>query len=301
MPLRILLACLAAWLAAPAAAEALLYAASNRAHFSEGTAGIWCNLYRVDPGTSKFVLLAPVRVKDQATVTIVTLAIQPKTDVVYAASGARSPTAPSSLLTIDPKTGEAQVLGSIGHVVSDLAFTDDGRLYAWLPEENRLAKVNPASGAATLMPPSGINGEPGGGGFVIDERDVGYLAATGAVGTLDRVDIKSGKVTPGPRLSGAPFPAAISNLTFSPDDRMYAVNSNMGAPAATALVRIDPASGKVTEVGKLPNDSHALIFVPHDALAMWLWIGAGIVAVALAIGGWMYARRRKRAARSPTP
>jgi hypothetical protein len=291
---RILLACLAAWLAAlPATAATVLYAASNRAHFTTGaTTGIWCNLYRVDPGTGKFVLLAPVRVNDQATVTIVTLAIHPSTDIVYAASGPRSPTAPSSLLSLDPRSGEAQVLGPIGHVVSDLAFTNDGRLYAWLPEENRLAKVDPATGAATLLPPSGITGEPGGGGFVIDDHDAGYVAATGAVGTLDRVDIQTGKVTPGPHLVGAPFPASISNLTFSPDDRMYAVNSNMGAPAATALVTIDPASGKVKEVGKLPNDSHALIFVPHDPLTKWLWIGAAAVAVAGA--GWaLHARRRK--------
>ncbi len=290
---RILLACFAAWLAAPpAAAETVLYAASNRAHFTSGATGIWCNLYRIDPGTGKFALLAPVRVNDQATVTIGTLAIHPTTDTVYAGSGARSPTAPNSLLTLDPRTGAAKVVGPIGHVVSDLAFTNDGRLYAWLPEENRLAKVDPATGTATLFPPSGITGEPGGGGFVIDDHDAGYLAATGAVGTLDRVDIKTGKVTPGPRLAGAPFPASISNLTFSPDDRMYAVNSNMGAPAATALVTIDPASGKVKEVGKLPNDSHALIFVPHDPLTKWLWIGAGIVIVG-AIAWWIYTRRRK--------
>jgi len=293
MRLRILLICLAAWLAAlPAAAETVLYAASNRAHFTAGaTTGIWCNLYRVDPATGKFVLLAPVRVNDQATITIVTLAIHPSTEAVYAASGPRSPTAPNSLLMLDPRSGKADVVGPIGHVVSDLAFTEDGRLYAWLPEESRLAKLDAASGAATLFPPSGITGEPGGGGFVIDDKDVGYVAASGAVGTLDRVDIKTGKVTPGPHLAGAPFPAAISNLTFSPDDRMYAVNSNMGAPAATALVTIDPASGKVQEIGKLPNDSHALIFVPHDPLTTWLWVGAGVVA---AVAGWaIFAWRRK--------
>ena len=156
MRTRLLWLSLAACLAAlPAAAETVLYAASNRAHFTAGTTGgIWCNLYRVDPANGKFVLLAPVRVNDQATVTIVTLAIHPKTDVVYAASGPRSPTAPNALLSIDPRTGEASVVGPIGHVVSDLAYTNDGRLYAWLPEENRLARVDPASGAATLLPPS---------------------------------------------------------------------------------------------------------------------------------------------------
>jgi hypothetical protein len=282
--------------ALPTAAETVLYAASNRAHYTEGTAGIWCNLYRVDPGTGKFVLLAPVRVNGQATVTVVTLAIHPSTDVVYAVSGPRSPTSPSSLLTLDPKTGEAQVVGPIGHVVSDLAYTDDGRLYAWLPEENRLAKLDPATGGATLLPPSGISGEPVGGGFVIDERDVGYVAATGGVGTLDRIDVRTGRATPGPRLTEAPFPAAISNLTFSPDGRMYAVNSNMGAPAVTVLVTIDPASGKVSAVGKLPNDSHALIFVPHDPLAKWLWVGAGVSAL-LAIGIVAYRRRRVARAR----
>lgn len=279
----------------PAAAETALYAASNRLHFSEHTTGIWCNLYRVDPGTAKFVLLAPVRVNDQATVTVVTLAIHPSTDVVYAASGPHSPTVPNALLTLDPKTGEARVVGPIGHVVSDLAFTGDGRLYAWLPEENRLAKVDPATAAASLLPPSGITGEPIGGGFVIDDHDAGYVAATGAIGTLDHVDIVSGKVTRGPQLTGAPFPASISNLTFSPDDRMYAVNSNMGAPAATALVVIDPASGKVTEIGKLPNDSHALIFVLHDPWTKWLWIGAAAILVA-ALGWAVHAHRRARRA-----
>ena len=63
--------------ALPAAAETVLYAVSNRVHFTEGATGIWSNLYRVDPATGQFVLLAPVHVNGQTTVTIVTLAIHP--------------------------------------------------------------------------------------------------------------------------------------------------------------------------------------------------------------------------------
>ena len=41
-------------------------------------------------------------------------------------------------------------------------------------------------------------------------------------------------------------------LTFSSGGALYAVNSNMGAPAKTRLIRINADTGAVTDVGALP-------------------------------------------------
>ncbi|HZZ91966.1 MAG TPA: hypothetical protein VFE23_05345 [Usitatibacter sp.] len=282
---------------APSAlAQTLLYATAIRMHYEDGAARIECNLYRVDPATGASILMAPVRIAGREPIAVVSLAIHPTTGVVYGVTAGLSSTIPRSLVSIDPATGDVTLIGALGEVASDLAFSRDGTLYAWLPTRNRLARVDLASGHAAPREDSGIAGLMG-GGMAIDDHDVAYVAATGATGTLDTVDIHTGRGTPGPMLEGAPYLSAITNLTFSPDGKLYAVNSNMGAPASTALVEIDVHNGKVTEIGHLPNDAHALIFGPGSATrAFPTALVAGVAALLLvpAATAWYLWRRRRR-------
>lgn len=275
------------------AAETLLYATSIRVHIEEGGAGVECMLYRIDPATGAATMLAPVRIAGKQPISAISLAIHPVTGKVYGVTAGL--TMARSLVSIDPASGNVTLIGPLGEVVSDLAFSGDGTLYGWLPSRNRLATIDLESGRAAPLGESGIAGIMG-GGMAIDDRGVAYVAATGATGTLDTVDIRTGHGTTGPVLQGAPYLSAITNLTFSPAGRLYGVNSNMGSPASTALVTIDPQTGRTTEVGSLPKDAHALIFAPYHAApptSMWIWIVAAIAGiVAVGVVGALALRRR---------
>lgn len=275
------------------AADMLLYAAAVRVHMEEGGARIECMLYRVDPASGAATMLAPVRIGGKQPISVISLAIHPVTGKFYGVTAGL--TMARSLVSIDPASGDATRIGPLGEVVSDLAFSRDGTLYGWLPPRNRLATIDLESGRATPLGESGISGIMG-GGMAIDDRDVAYVAATGATGTLDTVDIHTGHGTPGPALQGAPYLSAITNLTFSPSGTLFGVNSNMGSPASTALVTIDPQTGKAIEVGSLPKDAHALIFAPGQASAFpatWMWIAAAVLGIVIAgVAGALILRRR---------
>ena len=289
----------AAILSTQAAAALTLYSASIRANAGGAPDAILCNLYTIDPANGAAKVIAPIRVNGVTPIAVMALAAHPITGVVYGITAGLATGIPRSLVTIDTATGDAEVIGALGVAASDVGFTKEGRLYAWLPELNRLGLVDLNTGAAKPMGPSGIEGLMG-GGIAIRDNERAYVAATGATGTLDTVDTRTGVGTTGPALTGAPYLSAITNLAFSPSGTLYAVNSNMGAPASSALVTIDTKTGAVTLVGALPGDTHALIFAnepessgfggftDHKALAL-----AGLGVVALILIGWAVVARSR--------
>ena len=270
-------------LACSGANAAVLYASSIHTVFSGTGPRVECNLYKIDPATGKAEIIAPVRQDSGEPVAIISLAFHPQTKRLYGAT-ARQVGSNAILVEIDPASGRAAAIGPLAKAVSDIAFDDHGRLFGWLPDSNQLALIEPRDASFKMLGPSGIQGLMG-GGMVIGSKDEVYVAATGASGTLDQLDLATGSGRTGPALDGAPFLSAITNLTFSPDGKLYAVNSNMGSPANTALVIIDPASGRVQEVGRLPPDSHGLIFLPETASAtapryLW-WLVIALVVAAI--------------------
>jgi hypothetical protein len=278
---------LGATLISDAKAEAL-YAASLRDLRSGRTEGMGGALYSVDPTTGKSALVAPLRVGGLIPVGLVGLAIHPKTGVFYGLTAGIAPEIPRSLVTIDPTTGNATLVGSLGHVGSDIRFDEKGTLYAWLDEESRIGTVDLGTGAATPIGNSGYS-ETLGGGLVIDRAGDIYLSATGAAGTLDRLDVKTGQATVGPRLFGAPYIASVNSMAFSASGTLYAVNSNLGSPAKTSLIVIDKSSGYVKSIGALPNDIDALAFAPSNvasgaatnssqSIQQWVLVAIALVA-----------------------
>jgi hypothetical protein len=247
-------------LAAPlAAAQQKLYAASVRsAPSARGDVPIAGNLYSVNLATSTATLIGAIRLSGARPIGVTGMAAHPKTGVVYGITSEQSPNSPRSLVTIDPTSGVATLVGELAAVGSDISFDAKGKLYMWLPGTSQLGIIDPSS--ASVMP-LGRPGPPGSpAGIAIDPQGMVFVTAKGAGGTLDNVDLASGALQVGPVLTGAPFATQINSMSFSPSGLLLAVNSNGGSPAETRLVTINTATGLVTTIGALPDDTDALAF-----------------------------------------
>lgn len=277
-------------LASAAQAAEMLYATSLRAQ-SGSTTRLAGNLYAIDPSNGQSQLIGAIRV-DGTPVGLISIAENPLTHTLYGLTSGISEVFPRSLVALDLETATATMVAPLSTRASDMGFDPEGNLYIWAPDLDRLARVNPASGVVTPLGEDKLI-DTAGGGLAIDGRNQRALVAvTGAAGTLDSVDLKTGVTTRGPKLVGAPHTAAIDNLTFGPSGELYAVNSDGGAPSHAALIVIDPASGKVTNVGALPDDVRGLIFaaprkmhasdLPLRAIALGVLgvIGAAVIAYA---------------------
>jgi hypothetical protein len=272
-----------------ALAEETLYATSLRSHGNTGSF-IAGSLYTVDPATGVATVIGPIRVGETA-IGIVAVASHPKTGVFYGITAGLSPVIPRSLVTIDLANGNATVVAKLGAGGSDIGFAPDGTLYMWLPDTNQVARVDLTTGATTPLGPSGIEGVVGGGISINAAGDAALVAATGATGTIDAVDLNTGVAKKGPALAGAPYATSIDNLTTAPSGILYAVNSNGGAPSSAALVTIDPATGVVAKIGALPDDTRGLIFAPKAESALSptdvkKWVLAFLALVAAGLIAW---------------
>ena len=245
--------------APPAAAQQKLYAASVRsAPSARGDIPIAGNLYSVNLATSTSTLVGAIRLPGGKPIGVTGMAAHPKTGVLYGITSEQSPNNPRSLVTIDPASGQATLVGELGAVGSDIAFDTKGTLYMWLPATSQLGIVDPSSAAVTPLGRPAGPGSPA--GIAVDPQGMIFVTAKGAGGTLDNVDLASGALQVGPPLTGAPFSTQINSMSFSPSGLLLAVNSNGGSPAETRLVTINTATGAVATIGALPDDTDALAF-----------------------------------------
>lgn len=286
-------------LAAAFHAESALYAVSLR-----GPGGaLGGKLYKVNEADGTAIAVSGFDL-DGEPIGLRGIAIHPRTRVFYGITAGLNRAVAASLVTLDPRTGKATLVGRLGHLGSDLNFDAAGTLYVWLTELNQLGVVNVGTGQVTPLSASGLT-ETIGGGFAIRDDNAAVISATSGAGTLDHVDLHSGRVTTGPALHGAPYVSAIVAMDYSRDRQLYAVNTNLGNPASAVLVKIDPQSGNVTRIGALPDDATAISFGDDDDVAVPLANTArigmpllvGVAAVVLVLGfaaGFAAGSRRAR-------
>ncbi len=254
---RLLLAVLSLWAGVAGAALHQLYAASVRTGLAVD-APIAGNLYSVNLASGTATLVGAIRLPGAKPIGVTGMAVHPSTGVLYGITSEQSPNNPRSLVTIDPASGSAALIGELGVVGSDIAFDSKGTLYLWLQGTSQLGTVN-TSNASVI--PVGHPGPPGSpAGIAIDPAGMVYVTSKGASGTLDNVDLANGALQIGPPLTGAPFSTQINSMSFSPSGLLLAVNSNGGSPANTRLVTINTATGVVSAIGALPDDTDALAF-----------------------------------------
>jgi hypothetical protein len=246
-------------LAMPVAAQTL-YAVSVRTYSDPSYHGVEGNLYTVDADTAATKLVTSLNVSGKTPVGLDGLAIHPRTGVFYGITAPTSSVIPRTLVILDPTTGSVTPVGELSQVGSDIGFDPDGTLYMWLPQTRQLGTVNLDSGQVTAR---GAPIERGAtkGGFAVLGGGKAFVAGTGGSGTLDTVDMNTGTITIGPAITGAPFPDLINGLAYA-KGVLYGINTSFGRATQANLITIDPVTGKVTNIGALPNDTDALTFGP---------------------------------------
>ncbi len=289
-----------------AAAAQTMYAASLRSFANAGGQIVVGNLFSINLANGATTLLAPIRIEGGTAVGITGLAVHPTTGIFYGITSGLSPDHPHSLVQIDPKSGSALLVGPLKSRGSDISFGPGGTLYIWIPASRQLGTVDLTTGEVT---PLGAPGPPTtAGGLAIDDKGITYITPEGAAGTLDTVDRKTGAISTGPQLSGAPY-TSINAMTFTPSGLLLAVNSNAGSPALTRLVQINTSTGAVAALVGLPDDTDAVSFGPPQALdlpamlatisgrvlaAIGLAAGSALALLGVAIWSW---RKKTRAAK----
>ncbi|MEY2545915.1 MAG: hypothetical protein QOG48_1032 [Verrucomicrobiota bacterium] len=256
-------------------AQETLYAATG----SKGADGV---LYTVNPATSAFTAVAPILV-GISPIGITGLAFDPLNGVLYGITGLESSNFPRDLVTINPSTGAATVIGGLtgtfGAVgLSDIAFRADGTLFGFSP--NNLYTINLSSGALTNL---GATGEstPGGGLSFSPGGTLFATAGLAASGTIDTLNTTTGARSTGPGLTNAPYAGtlgAINALTFNSLGVLYGSNSNRAQNGATVtaveLITINTATGAITDIGALPGNTDAIAFsVPEPSSSLLLMSG----------------------------
>jgi outer membrane protein assembly factor BamB len=276
-----------------------IYVATLRDNVADDTGGA---LYSVDMSTHHASLVAPLRIGGAVPIGLTGLAIHPKTGVFYGITGGVSPNLPKSLVTIDPRTGNATLVGKLGFSASDIRFDSKGTLYAWLIDRNCLGVIDLGTGAA--RPVEGSTYEQTlGGGIAVNHDGLVYISANSPGGTLDTFDPRDAKVVPGPQIKNAPYVSSINSMAFGDDGNLYAVNSNLGTPAKTRLIAIDVKTGEAKDLMPLPDDVDSLAFGPvidraasgtERARERHIVIGAICLVVGFLLGFGTGAWRRRR-------
>lgn len=289
------------WLAvgSPAPAEPL--------YASDGAAGsLPTNLYLLDASTGAVqATVGPVRL-GATNLRLGGLTFDPQTGVLYATTAGRGTANPRSLVTLDPSTGAATLIGSLGlpggGTLSDLAVGPDGILYGISGQSagTGLFTVNPTTGQATRVTPFAVG--LSGGALAFGPGGALYAAGESS-GTLFTVNATTGMFTPGPLLTGSPIDDGMfTALAFDDQGNLFGTifrGSPFGGPSA--LVRVDPTTGVITTIASgppvIPNGLNAIAFqsagpppssgIPEPASLALLGIGAlGLLACCRRVRAW---------------
>src|SRR5258708_27108489 len=209
--------------ASPAVLSNTLYVSTDR--HDPGAQSVRGDLYPVDPVSARAKLIGPIRVGGVLSVGVTGLAIPPLTKVLYGTTCASHPVVPPSLVTIDPATAVATLVGPLGKAGSDINFDSHGTLFIWLRDDRRLGTVDLATGHATATGVMGVSS--GEGGLAIDRRGSAFVASSGT--TLEHIDTITGKRLSSHELRGAPLAGPINSLTPLPSGLLVGMHAQNGS------------------------------------------------------------------------
>jgi len=286
-------------IAAAAASLLSLSALAQTLYVATGSGGAPGTLFTVNPTTAATTPVGPVLV-GALPVSITGLAFHPTTGVLYALTGGASPNFARHLITINPASGAATDIGALGTAGADMSFTAGGILYITSGNSTSIFTVNLATGAATLVGPTGMPNLQG-DAFAINPAGTAFLSNQNIPGgVLSTVNLATGAATPGPAITAVPVAGALNAMAFSPAGVLFAVDTNQGGPASTNnLVTVSTATGVAANIGALPANTDAIAFGPALAVAvagpvptLGEWALA-LLAMLLALAGTTAIARRR--------
>jgi PEP-CTERM motif len=236
------------------------------------------------------------------------LAFSPSTQMLYGVTVSNNITSlDRSLVTIDPNTGNATLVGSLNTIVADISFTPDGTLYGFTGGSSTtigLVTISLSTGATSaVIGSSGLDFSYG-GGLASNSSGTLYLSATGSanrpsntdfVGELDTINKTTGTRTFVASLSGSSFPGedistvnpALGALAFDNSGTLWGSNSDRKNPANVQLVTINLVTGAITNHFTLPQNTDAIAFspIPEPSTISFFFLGGlGVVGLAVRRG-----------------
>ena len=142
------------------------------------------NLYTLDPTTAAVV----ETVGSTGYFHVTGLAVNPQSGVLYATANGDttqcfSTFANAQLLTLDPNTGAATLIGATGLQIPDIAFSPSGTLFAWNENDDDMYTLNLTDGTSTLVGESNTNSFQT--GLAVDAGGTIYMKAGGDLYTID--------------------------------------------------------------------------------------------------------------------
>ncbi|HEX4780330.1 MAG TPA: hypothetical protein VH301_06225, partial [Usitatibacter sp.] len=177
---RWLLAAALLFMGAAHAASPSLYITSVRSGGVNTDAPISGNLYTVNLSSGASQLVGAIRLPGSRAIGVTGLAFHPSSGVLFGITSEQSPNEPHSLVTIDPATGAATLIGDLGFICSDITFNSHGTLYTWMQTTSQLGTVDLSTGAVTRIGRPHTAGTPT--GIAVDPNDMIYVTTKGASG-----------------------------------------------------------------------------------------------------------------------
>lgn len=258
-------------------------------YMATGSNGVDGQLYTLNTTTAVATLVGPILI-GAAPVGMTGLAFHPVTGVLYGATSNDGPSPEHALITINPISGAATLIGGLGAPVGDIAFDPTGILYGWFAGvPNRLCTINLSTGLATAVGASGVPGSTRGGAISF-VGGVLYAAPSGTTSPLYTVNTTTGAATAGPVLNSAPIADAIAAMGTSSSGILYGIDTNRSSSPTTAdLVTINTSTGAITQVGaiNLPGDADGLAFqtvsVAVPTVSPWGLAALGLLLAAVGL------------------
>lgn len=266
---------------------------------ADGARGNPSTLFTIDPSTGAATPVGPIQDATGFHYAITGLAFDPMDGTLYGSTsragvGGRG-TGLKALVTIDPLSGEAALVGDFGvddQTAADISFGPDGTLYGWFENlVDDLYTIDTMTGQATLVGDSGL--ATAFSGLAVDSATTALHFDGGTISTLSLVTGGLLGTTPLSALGGTV--AVGLGVDIDPDSGgLYALQVESGPTNAIGrdLVLVDPATGNVTVIGPTQARLDALAFgsvsrdVPEPASSTLLVLGL--------LAGALFRRERAR-------
>lgn len=198
---------------------------------------------------------------------------------LYGSTANASPTGAGHLVTINPTNGQVTDIGAFGitATMSDITFAG-GTLYGWGSVGHNLYSISLATGAATLVGPSGVSGFGGGGIAMVG--GVMYGSLDGA--NLYTISTVTGAATVVGPHSGPGWPGNALGAMDSTGGVLYALNSDRaGGTSNVQLSTVNTSTAAITNLGPTIGNGDALaILTPVPEPATFAVFGLGMAGVA---------------------